>query len=484
MVEYTRFPAEHRTRRKNGRRQPDAPVATEIAVTAVASEQAPERTASRHNVKASNAALPMMVSVFILATCTPIYFNLGSLALTPARVVMILLFIPVMLKFVSGAAGKWYFADKMMFAYSVWIAISLLAYDGASMIQYIGITIIETMTPYFLARTMIRNREQYNAFLKFMLVIIVCMAGLAAVEATTGIPIVNRILDIPFRVYQQVPDSYEKRLGMMRAQATFLHPILFGVVMALFLAPFIFMPRKDAPGGRGGFLYALPAALACFFSLSTGAWLAMNVQLGLMLWGRMMRENVSRWKILMILTVIGYVVVDLISNRTPFEVFISYMALNSHTAYWRVLIFMFGMDNVWANPFFGIGLGDWVRPSWMFSASVDNFWLLNAMRYGIPGFLLISAMFLGVILAMARARIADEFLRNQRNAIIFAIIGCALSLCTVHIWSTTLYMVMFFIGTGMWMADIDDGEDANPKSGTSKSRAVKPKRASNTRTKR
>lgn len=482
MVDYTRFPGENRgSRRARAGRQaafasPPPPRQSQPA----SMPAAPPRAGPAQQ---AGTALPALVGVFILALCTPVYFNLGGLALTPARVLMVLIFVPVMMKAVSGALGKWRVADTLICVYASWIALSLFAWGGLGVFQFVGITIIETLTPYFLARITIRNSAQYNAFLRLMLVVLVCLAGLAAVESTTGHAIVNRILDIPFSTYSQVPETYEKRLGMMRSQTVFLHPILFGLGMAMFFAPFVFMPRKgtgtgartgagtragaddtDGPVGRGGLLYALPAAIACFFSLSTGAWLGLNVQLGLMLWGRLLREVKARWKILIALTVIGYVVVDLISNRTPFEVFTSYMTLNSQTSYWRVLIFMFGMDNVWANPIFGIGLGDWVRPAWMHSASVDNFWLLNAMRYGIPGFVLAACLFASVIFAMGRAKIDDAFVSNQRNAIVFALVGCILSLCTVHIWSTTLYLVMFFLGTGLWMADDAQTQtDAQPE---------------------
>jgi len=49
-----------------------------------------------------------------------------------------------------------------------------------------------------------------------------------------------------------------------------------------------------------------------------------------------------------------------------------------------------------AHPVFGIGYGDWARPNWI-PASVDNFWLLTAMRHGVPGLGFLAAAFILVL---------------------------------------------------------------------------------------
>jgi len=457
---YTRFPSADGTgtrERGRGRRGGQA-VPPETAI--------PEPVARSGRIRAGKAEssekLSALIVVFIIAVFTPAYFNLGSMALTPARVVMVLICIPVMLKFFGSI--RWRVSDVMMMGFTIWMALALLDYGGIAKFQFIGITAVETLTPYFLARTMIRNQGQYNAFLRFMVPVIAVMLVHSAIQATTQIMVINDILKPFVHVYGPVPDSYEKRLGMMRAQGTFEHPILYGVLMALFYAPFFFLPRKDGQG-ISGIRRAAIAAGACFFSLSTGGWLGLVVQNGLMAWNWVLRNFAGRWKLLMALVVLAYIFVDMVSNRNPFQVFITYLTLNSETSYWRVLIFIYGMQNVWAHPFFGIGLGDWVRPYWMYSSSVDNFWLLNTMRYGIPGFVFIAGLFLSVILQLARARIASDEIRAQRNAFLYTMVGCCLALCTVHIWGTTLYLVMFLLGSCSWMWELEGTADAATATG-------------------
>lgn len=428
-----------------------------------------ERTRQARSAKATHAAstatrLSPLIVLFILSVFVPTFFSLGGLALSPSRVMMVLLAIPVFAMYASGAAGRVRAADIFAFLYAFWFSVAMLVYGGMGQIEFIGISAIEILTPYLLARCTIRSWAQYNAFLRFMLVLVGAMAVIAAIESTTGLRLINRVFDLVGRTYPPTPETYERRLGMLRSQAVFQHPILFGVVMALFFGPILFLPRRD--GTRGPRIRVAAPVLATFFSLSTGAWLSVVVQIGLMTWDKILATFKARWKVFIALTALAYIVVDLLSDRTPFDVFISYATLNQSTSYWRKLIFIFGMENVWANPLFGLGLGDWERPSWMYSSSVDNFWLLQAMRYGIPGFLAITAMYLSIVIGLARIRIANEGLRLQRNAFVYALVGLALSLATVHIWGTALYLVTFVLGTMMWLHDAAETGDLDVSDGT------------------
>ena len=132
------------------------------------------------------------------------------------------------------------------------------------------------------------------------------------------------------------------------------------------------------------------------------------------------------------------------------------------------------MVNVWQNPFIGLGLNDWVRPDWMlFVASVDNFWLLNAMRYGIPGFLSLLLPVLISVFAVGRGGADDGAVaKNIRLAWVFCMISFSVSLTTVHIWATLYSFFFFLFGSGMWMLHKTDtpypetDQDQAPKSPT------------------
>src|SRR5690606_32529254 len=116
---------------------------------------------------------------------------------------------------------------------------------------------------------------------------------------------------------------------------------------------------------------------------------ALITQFMLLVWDRKTRHIQSRWKIFCAIGLAMYVCVDLISNRSAMKVFLSYLTFSPGTAYNRIIIFEWGIQDVWRNPMLGIGFNVWTRPEWMHSTSMDNFWLVQAVTFGIPGFLTI-----------------------------------------------------------------------------------------------
>jgi O-antigen ligase len=109
------------------------------------------------------------------------------------------------------------------------------------------------------------------------------------------------------------------------------------------------------------------------------------------------------------------------------------------------------MVNVWENPFFGIGLNDWVRPAWL-AGSMDNFWLLLTVRYGVPGFIFMSIAYVSLIWKVARIKLdTTSPVWQFRRAWVFMQIAMILTLCTVDVWETPLSYVFFMLGAGAWL---------------------------------
>lgn len=418
-------------------------------------------------------ALSPVVTAFLISLFIPLIFSVSGLALDASRVLILLYMLPVTGLFLSGRGGPIRAEDMLLFAYVFWISLAFLVYGGFGMTEFIGISAAEMITPYLLARCFIRTEAQYTAMVRLLVVIIAVMACAAAIESTTGFRVFNRMFDVIGQTHSGIGVSYEQRLGLTRAGTVFQHPILYGVAMSLFFAIAINTPRADDPNRTGGARNGIIVVVAAFFSLSTGAWLSLVVQTGLMMWDRIFLAFKARWKTFMWLAAAGYVTIDLLSDRTPFEVFVSYATLNSQTGYWRILIFLYGMDNIWANPIFGLGLGDWVRPGWMISSSVDNFWLLQAMRTGIPAFLLIALTYGLVLYRLARRRMPNERLRLQRNAYVYGLVGVAFSLCTVHVWGPVLYLLIFMLGAASWMHTLPDTPDQDQDPGPARGRGAR-----------
>lgn len=407
-----------------------------------------ERSSSRIDERSGNGFL---VAIFLVCLVLPFYFHLGPLRLSPYRLFLLVVTIPLLIRWMTGGAGRILPCDLLVLGFALWQALSFSIVHGlAASIEASGIAFVETMGAYLLARIFIRGPEDFDLFVRTLFWIVVFLLPFAAFEALQGFAPIKGLFGSVF----STPGTYasEQRLGLWRASVTFEHPILFGVFCSTCVGLFIFaLRRRD--GRPGGVSRGAVAGAAAFFSLSMGGLLPVMLQGAILAWDRLFSTSERRWTILIILSVLAYIVVDILSNRTPFHVLVDRLTFNTHTAYWRIHIFNFGMDNVWANPFFGHGFNDWERPDWMHSGSVDNFWLATAMRNGIPAFLFVAAAVLWVLWRLGRLNLPEGPLALQRKGLLVSLVALSIAIGTVHLWNASFVFLMVLLGSGLWLVD-------------------------------
>ena len=395
--------------------------------------------------------LPRPVLIYLLCVVIPIGFQAGPLAMTTLRLFLLVVIVPLMINLMMGKYGKVYLTDIFFIMHVAWIAVSFAANEPSRLVEQIGSVGAEFLGGYAVGRAYIRSREDFTALCRALVVIVLLTLPLALHETLTGRPIVIEFIrNLPF--FDSVPIiTYERRMGLERVQATFAHPIHYGLFcsMAFSLA---FVALRGISSTSWRYLSSALVAGAGFLALSSGALLSIFLQFALITWAALFSGFRHRWWMVVGLFVLGYVVIDLLSNRTPVSVFMSYATFSPANAFYRAVIFEWGMKNVWGSPIFGIGLADWIRPGWMNSASVDNFWLVMAMRYGIPGFVLILlGYFFGIARIMRLDLGKDETLILFRRAWVFMFIGLSFTLTTVHIWTNIYSFAFFMFGAGMWL---------------------------------
>jgi hypothetical protein len=191
-------------------------------------------------------------------------------------------------------------------------------------------------------------------------------------------------------------------------------------------------------------------ACSTFLSLSAGPFVGLACQAIVIGWDRITKGINLRWTAIVAIFSLMWFAVSLASNRGPIKVFISYLTFSPESAYNRILIWDYGSAEVGRHPLFGIGFGDWIRPEWM-SDSMDNFWLLTAVRYGLPAMLFLAAAIITLALRQARANANDVEVNRHRMAWVAITIGLAVSGITVHLWNAVFAYFFFLIGTGAWM---------------------------------
>ncbi len=410
--------------------------------------------------------LALPVVLYLVAIAVPIAFYAGPLYMTTLRLLLLVMIVPLTIRLVLGHFGRILPTDILFFLHIAWAGVAIAVNSPAQLVLHIGSNGIEFLGGYVLARAYIRSAEDFTALCRGIIFVTLCSLPFAILETRSGHPmIVEWIRSIP-GLTSVVPVDIEKRMGLERVQVMFAHPIHYGLFASVaFSMAFVGMKGLYGTGTR--WLISAAVALCVFLSLSSGALLALVLQLALIFWAFALRNVQRRWLILLGLFAVLYVAIDVFSTRTPLRVFMSYATFSAHNAYWRSIIFDWGIINVQSNPLFGIGLRNWVRPHFMNSASVDNFWLLMTMRYGIPGFALLAAGYiLGMFQVGRRDFNASPLLLQLRRVWMFTFLGLTFTLATVHIWTAAYSFVFFVYGAGLWMITTQGAPEAGAPGAT------------------
>lgn len=393
---------------------------------------------------------PFIILLFVASLLLPSSFSVGPLDLSIYRMILLVMFIPCLVQWVSDKTGPVKGIDFLIFGHSIWIFIALLVVHGMDRWETAGISTVETIGAYLLARVYVRTPDDFYYFIKCLCMGVVLMLPFAFIEtATSRIPI-NEIMGTFSTVNPDLMD--EMRFGLHRVQGPFEHPILFGVFCAALFSPSFLIWGYGLSKGQK-FLRASVPLVATFLSLSMGAYISLFIQGALLMWNYILRNVPGRWLYLFLIFLSIYIVLDILSNRSPVQIFISYMTFNSGASYNRILIWEYGSAEVLRHPIFGIGFNDWVRPHWMVP-SIDNFWLITAMTYGLPalGFL-VSAFVVTILRTGLLDLTGDPRVASYRMAYLVSIGGFMLSICTVHVWNASYVFLIFLLGSGVWMRD-------------------------------
>jgi len=408
--------------------------------------------------------LSLWVWAFIIGLIVPLFIYIGPLRLSAYRVVLLIAFFPAVYYWLSGRAGPIRLPDICVVIICLWSSVSLAVVQGLGMMfETIGILWVETLGAYLLGRCYIRTPEAFFKMAQILFRIGLFLLPFAVYELLTGpSPILNLVRAVA-ATYAEAPQ--DGRLGLERVQGPFAHPIHFGVFFGAIvgLSYFVLGYRKSVFNRiqRAGLTIFL-----CFCSLSSGPLVSATAQIVFLLWDGLMNAVRSRWYIFVGLALLAFIVVDLLSNRTPFHVFISYFAFSEHTAYNRIRIWEFGTASIWVNPLFGIGLTDnWARPYWM-SSSVDMFWIVPAMRHGVVVWIAYLTLFFSIFLAVAHRKGLSDRVQWYRMGYACTMSGLFIVGWTVHFWDALFVFFMFVLASGVWMLDWrDEDREEHPPHG-------------------
>ena len=373
----------------------------------------------------------------------PVFPEIGGLRFDPHRIFFLLTVIPFCLFVLSGRAGKVAAPDLLMSFVAFWMVLTYVYHHGMERFPYAVVVTSEMFGGYLAGRLLVRNAKDYRRFIGYLFLSLLIMLPFAVYELFTFRAPIPEFFG-KFLPSQTKYTEARTAFHLSRVQVVFPHPILFGLYCSFILGNIYYIYNT---GKFRRLVRVLVVVIISWMSLSSAAILSLGFQ-GIMIgWDVLTR---GKWKMLCGIVAFFYIFLSIASNRGPVVLIIEYLTLNPTTAGWRVHIFNFGSISVWKHPIFGIGMNDWERPVWL-APTIDNFWLVLAMRHGLP---LIICFFLAIGIHIAKIiRIKDlnADLSAIRTGYMVSLVGLILSLATVHVWNALAALVPFYIGAGVFL---------------------------------
>lgn len=403
-------------------------------------------------IRPARLAAPVPVAIVLLSFLCPTELSLyvAGLRLPPHRVALLILF-PIAIWHLLARPDIRIKAFDLLFALFAAMTVGIHVYHagGHEGLVYGGSLALESLGGYVVARAFVRDKETLVGTLNALFWTIVAAAVIALPETLFGRIYTHELLaQLTGYVH---PIGVETRAGLTRAYGTFDHPIHYGTFCAAMLALFVYAERS----GRGARTTTIVLLSATALGLSSAPLLCLALQMAMILWETSTRHVPTRTALTITVLTGLYIGASMVSNRSPIAFVATGMTFDPWTGFYRLQIWEHGMNNVWANIWTGIGLAEWERPWWMVSSTVDAFWLVVAMRQGIPSLLVLAlAIILLARAAMKRRKYEqDPRVRKLMLGWMMSLIALVLIGATVHYWNVLHAYFFFFLGLGGALAD-------------------------------
>ena len=396
----------------------------------------PDRAGQATSARATGSGL--LLALFFLVVLLPIHLEMGGQRIGPVRIFLLLTFIPFGVRLFAGKAGRFTAVDGCLLGFVSLMVLTFLYHHGMERFPYAMVQAVEVYGGYLAGRMLVRSLADYQRFIRYFLVVLLVLLPFAVDELLHSRMLISEFFSGTFDV---VNNNQAFRFGLARVQVVFPHSILYGLFCSLALASVFYLYQHRL--ARLLPYLALVIAMTVM-ALSSAPIISVALQLAMILWDKLTR---GAWKLLAGLFALVWLLLDLVTNRGAVVIFVENMTLDPATGWWRIHIWTWGTRTVLNYPLLGIGLNDWVRPFWL-SSSVDNFWLLMAMRHGLPAVILLLLAFgLHCRFVMAAKDLAPVA-RMARTGYAVTLVGLIFTLVTVHVWDSMAVFTMFFLGIG------------------------------------
>lgn len=341
--------------------------------------------------------------------------------------------------------------DLLVVAAGFWMVGSMMYHEGFGKgLESGGVVAFDLVSAYLVGRCFLRSPGQLRRFLKSVFPGVAAVAIVFALESVGHVLLIRPVAGAIFGTAVEGRGAVGAvvRNGLVRAFGPFPHPILGGLLVASFL-PLYWLSFR----GRTGKLGAV-AALAAFFTMSSAGIMSLVLNIMSMITDRVVKtvREITWSSILWTALALG-ILVHFASQSGLFSVIIRYLTLDAGTGFYRLLIWEYGWAEVLRHPMLGIGFDNWIRPSWMYSDSVDAHWLALAMQHGLP--VALSILFVTVAsigLLAARRAAFDPVDSRVAAAVAFSLASMFLMMFTVTLWNNVNSWFYLLLGGAVGIA--------------------------------
>jgi len=324
--------------------------------------------------------------------------SIGTIDISAGRIVITMLLLRCMLsdrlrmKFVWSRFDTW-----VALSIAVYVVMYCITHPLGEALENHGGMAIDTWFVYLAARFCITDRKSLVTVVKSIAFILVPLALLGVIEATTGWqPFVHLRQYCPWR--WEIP-AYSARWGMIRAWGPFSHPIMFGSCFVMFL-PLIWWLRHQR-GYLGRLAKTLSAAVivGAMSSLSSGPWGMLTIVIFCLVLERYHR----RLKSVLIGLFVLCVLAEVGSNRPFHHVVLSYCNFGRGDWYQRARLIDVAIDHFdeWWLAGYGAEGVDWSRDLNSNVTDMNNEFLLKGVKYGMLGVIALTAVLVGAYRGLA-----------------------------------------------------------------------------------
>jgi hypothetical protein len=335
--------------------------------------------------------------------------------------------------------------DLFIWAAASWMIAADIAVTG-SLSEATGSDALGFLGSYMVARTFIFGELPLRTFIGALRIIAVTVIALSVLDTLSGRFLIVDTMNAIFRVNAGLPvilkgqgDIHRMLFGFntIRATSTFSHPILYGTFCSVAAA--IFLYSEQSLISRA--FYVGACLIGCILSISAAPLMGLMIAISVYCYDGIMKQYLWRWKVFWATLAILILAMMLVS-KNPLGVIFNHFTFNPETGFYRLLIWQRALDFIAMAPFTGDATGySWLSDD-ILSNSVDSFWLLYALLYGVPTILFLMLANLATCVRIGQSTkvplhaLGIPRVMRMRTAFSLALAIFAFVGLTVHFWDS------------------------------------------------